>query len=147
MQKVTVKSKTINISKCFGDIIDHESEACMVCDITRNPRSIYSCLHTWLYFYCIEYIDPNINKNDRKLWEHEIRNILFCFCLLSASVSHAFHFFSQLSVCPPLPCPPFFIPRFICIFRSFEFLSNISYFEVWDTSNATGNLFALKTSQ
>lgn len=40
---------TINISKCFGDIIDHESEAPMGCDITRNPSCIYSCLHTSLF--------------------------------------------------------------------------------------------------
>lgn len=31
---------TINISKRSGDIIDRDDEACMVYDITRNPRII-----------------------------------------------------------------------------------------------------------
>lgn len=43
-----MKSKTINVSKCFGDIIDQESEAGVVCDTARNPGGIFSCLHTCL---------------------------------------------------------------------------------------------------
>lgn len=128
IQQTTVKSRTINISKCFGDIIDHASEAPMVCDVTRNPRSIYSCLHTSLVFCCMGYIDPNINENYRKLQKHEKRNIPFCPYLFPASMFCSF--LTQFSV-SPLPWLPFFIFRFIGIFRSFEILASVSYSGVW----------------
>lgn len=60
------------------------------------------------------------------------QEIFFCLYLLSASTSHTFHFLAQLSSFPPLPWIPFFIPRFIVLFSSFEFLSSFSYFEVWE---------------
>lgn len=123
-----MKSNTINISKRSGDIIDHDSKACMVYDITGNPRIMCSLLYTCLFFYHIEYIDLNVNENDRKLQKHGTRNVLFSLCLLSAS--RAFHFLAQLSSCPPLLQIPFFIPRFIGLFSFFEFLCNVSYFEV-----------------
>lgn len=80
-----------------------------------------------LFLCCMGYIDPNINKNDRKLQKHEKKeeeifsffvNVLF------------FPLLVQFSVCSLLPWLPFFIFRFMSIFRSFEILANISYFGV-----------------
>lgn len=97
------------------------------------------------FFYHIEYIDLNVNENDRKLWKHGTRNVLFSLCLLSAS--RAFHFLAQLSSCPPLLQIPFFIPRFIGLFSFFEFLCNVSYFEVWKYLCCQREFVFSKTSQ
>lgn len=74
------------------------------------------------------YIDPNISENDRKLQKHEKRNIPFLSLSLSSLNVLFFPLFTQLSVYSLLPWLPFFIFRFIGIFRSFEILANISYF-------------------
>lgn len=97
-------------------------------------------------FYCIEYIDPNINENDRKLQKHETRNILFCLYLLSTSMPHAFHFLSQLSAL--LYTGSHFLYLDLLVFLGP--LNSCPIFPILgceNTSNVTGNLFALKTSQ
>lgn len=124
-QQTTVKFMTINVSKCFGDIIDHGSGAPMVCDITRNPRCIYSCLHTSLFCVLLIQIEIKMIESFKNMKKERF---FFCPYLLPASMFCSF--LTLFSVCSLLPWLLFFIFRFIGIFRSFEILANISYLGV-----------------
>lgn len=139
-----MKCKTINISKCFGDIIDHESEAPMVCDITRNPRCIYSCLHTALFFVVWDtliQIEMKMIENFRNM-KKEI--FLFvplsfqpqCFVLSSLSSQFLLYLGSQFLYLDLLV--------FLDLLKSWPVFPILA---CENTFSATGNLFTGRISQ
>lgn len=95
----------------------------------------------------MEYIDPDINENDRKLRKHETRNILFVS--ISFQAQRLMLSTSSLNCLSAFLHPgSHFLYRDLLVFLGpLNSCPIIPILRCENTSNATGNSFALKTSQ